>query len=270
MYKPIAFGIIPFMKNLIFKDYPKVHDTLNLRVREAALRHTLTQQDNQASNPPNHIPSGFAIDLAYLRDCQSMLKQKPFAKPWEINSSLEALFRQGIAEIVFQKVIDRLGSETGFLHQMEELGMIDPLRRHFTNKKIGDVRVYWGSSWLLAGGGEFRAVERDIRLRDLPPTPVRTLRELAQDGTFPNSIFILEHEMIHSEQYLFGLMDRTRYLVWDTFTLGMIHPYSMELFEMHAYRAEQHQIGLTTSAYLIKHVLEAKTQRGKAFYNKAH
>lgn len=255
------------MENLALRDYPRVHDTLNLRVHDDAMKFANLQRDNSGYNPFDNSNSPFALDLNYLRVCRIKLKQKPLAKPWEINSSLEALFRQSAVEDVYQKVIDRLVRETGFMHQLEELDMIEPLRNNFTAKRINGVRIHWGSSWLLAGIGEFRAIERDIRIRDIRPTPLKTLKSLAQDGIFPPQVIALEHEIIHSTQFKASLLGRFGYF-WANFCLGIssLHP-NQELDEMHAYTTMQHPIGLGTSPLLVKHVLDAKTPRNnKSFY----
>lgn len=175
---------------------------------------TLAQQHSFSSESedvePDEEEGNLKVDFDRLIEEKRFLESLPTMAGSEINEHLEVLKERGELDALYRKILDRIKQETNYLHEFEQLGLLDSILEHALDKKtLAGVNIRWDDSSVLrrgryrkGAGGVFQPIINTAATKYSAPSKEKIIHDLGSKGYLPRGLRTMGHEIVHARQEL--------------------------------------------------------------------
>ncbi|MBI5728180.1 MAG: hypothetical protein HY984_00305 [Candidatus Magasanikbacteria bacterium] len=204
----------------------------------------------------------FEADFEALLDHKRKLESRPRMSPMEIEYAMDKIAERGTAQEVLAEILNEIRSETRYLEEFEELGIIDELIRGGPLERVGDVTVAWipTTSRSEDPTGEFDPERRQADIHTARPRVEKILRRLIHNADLGEEIKVLGHELTHGAQSPTRPEDLRHYL-------QIIHGEEVAIEEAHAFRVENNE--RQTKTEIARNIFRATEHTANKSYPEA-
>ncbi len=237
-----------------FGSQPYHGETLSLQHRPSS-ESTETEPDDEEGN--------LVVDFDRLITEKRLLESQPTMTEGEINERLSALKENGELDTVYRRILDRIKQETNYLHEFEQLGLLNAILEHALDKKtLAGVNVNWEDSSILRRGryrkgarGVFQQIINTAATKYPVPTKEKIIHDIGSKGYLPRGLRVMGHEIVHARQELnFEDIQSSLKLIAHRFSTRRA---SGELQEVHANRDANSPPQKKTKIKLIEKLSDA-------------
>lgn len=224
---------------------------------------TLKQQGNFLRTEEDK-DSNLAVDFDRLIEIKRQLETQEKMTEEELDRRLAVVEIEDRLDSVYRAILDRVRRETNYLHDFEQLGLLDSILEHALDKKtLAGVNVKWNDP-SPRGKGVYRPIFNKAVTKHSIPTEHEIIRSLGVKGYLPPGLRTMGHEIVHARQNLNSKDTRLR--LKSLSQIFSTKPASGELMEVHANRDANNPPQKKTKTNLVQKIYESTDAAGNKMY----